>query len=46
VPVGAEAFCLQALYRPFSQVTVLEAAAGQHDTLLAGPPRDGNDGFD
>jgi hypothetical protein len=45
VPVGAEAFFLQALDGALGQVTILEAAAGEDDTRLANLFRDGDDGF-
>ncbi len=45
MPIGAEAFILQALDGTLGEITVLKAAAGQDDALLADLFRDGNDGF-
>ena len=45
VPIGAKTFFLQTLDGTLRQVTVLKAAAGQDDSLLADPLRNSNDGL-
>ena len=45
MPIGAEALVLQTLDGALSEVTILKAAAGQDDSRLADPLRDGDDGF-
>jgi hypothetical protein len=45
VPIGAKTFFLQTLDGTLRQATVLKAAAGQDDSLLADPLRNSNDGL-